>query len=72
MAIALDARWLQHPLHGIARYTLNLLQFLPLNPAGEPLLVIYNRADFVIAEPGQSLFRAGRDVKRLHRKRTSR
>lgn len=42
MAIALDARWLKAPLHGIARYTLNLLQGLP----HQPLWILYNRADF--------------------------
>lgn len=46
--IALDARWLQTPLHGIARYCLNLLAALPLG-AGQSLAVIYNRADFDLA-----------------------
>ena len=45
MPIALDARWLQQPLHGIARYTLNLLRYLPLD-SRQPLLVLYNREDF--------------------------
>lgn len=45
-ALALDARWLKHPLHGIARYTLNLLESLPLTELGGPLLVLYNRSDF--------------------------
>jgi len=45
MRLALDARCLQHPLHGMARYTLNLLRHLPLS-AHDSLLVIHNRQDF--------------------------
>lgn len=42
---AIDARWLQQPLHGIARYTYSLIRHLPLQ-AGETLLILYNRKDF--------------------------
>ena len=52
MRLALDARWLQQPLHGIARYTLNLIQSLPLK-RGDSLLLLYNRLDFTPFErPG--------------------
>ncbi len=52
MTLAMDARWLTQPLHGIARYSLNLLRELPLK-RGESLWVLYNRADFNPADLGR-------------------
>lgn len=49
MRIALDARWLNRSLHGIARYSLNLLRALPLS-SQDSLLVLYNRQDFEPSE----------------------
>lgn len=41
MRIALDGRLLTQPLHGIARYTYNLIRHLPLQPE-DRLLVLYH------------------------------
>lgn len=46
MKIVIDGRWLRVPLHGIARYTLNLIRHLPLGER-DTLCVVYNRGDFV-------------------------
>lgn len=48
MRLALDARCLSQPLHGMARYTLNLLQQLDtgLLARTDTLLVLYNRQSF--------------------------
>lgn len=43
MRLVLDARCLRFPLHGIARYTLNLIRQLPLE-AADQLLVLYHPA----------------------------
>jgi glycosyltransferase involved in cell wall biosynthesis len=45
LRIVLDGRWLQRPMHGIARYTLELLRHLPLAPSDQ-LMVLYRAQDF--------------------------
>lgn len=56
MRLALDARCLSQPLHGMARYTLNLLRELAalLGPE-DLLLVIYNRQTFVPPPTGPAV-----------------
>lgn len=50
LRVALDARWLHHRLHGIARYTLALIEHLPPNIQ---LDIVYNRQDFApVQRPG--------------------
>lgn len=45
LRIVIDGRWLQRPMHGIARYTLELLRHLPLAPSDQ-LMVLYRPEDF--------------------------
>lgn len=56
MRLALDARCLSQPLHGMARYTLNLLRELAelLGPE-DLLLVIYNRQTFTPPPTGPAV-----------------
>ena len=45
LRLVVDGRWLQQPMHGIARYTLELLRHLPLS-AQDQVFVLYRKQDF--------------------------
>lgn len=45
LRLVVDGRWLQQPMHGIARYTLELLRHLPLEPRDQ-VFVLYRSQDF--------------------------
>lgn len=45
LRLVVDGRWLQQPVHGIARYTQALLEYLPMD-AEDQVFVLYRRADF--------------------------
>lgn len=45
LRLVIDGRWLQQPMHGIARYTLELLRHLPVT-AQDQVFVLYRAGDF--------------------------